>query len=800
MNYRVRHLGEDLGIFPLEELRRRREAGELTGGEYVQGEGMADWQPLDLVLQHGRQVTPPPLPPSVSKGALSQTVVWVAAAGGLIVFILIAGVVGIFVNRVQRGFVSAMNQPQAGLNQTHPKAVAAASKPILWTAHTLTAADAQKRDREFRIRQWLESYKQYGQRNPECDAEAVRFIRAYIAVNYGGPGATNKSALEAESGELVGDSNCTDPAVLTVAADESLNVFDAMHCLERARAEYPISLYKAYPRFYANVRLEGLLGVNSDRIGALETSALELLSKCFDDGSITPADQQEIADIFVNGWGYNFFQRNAASICAIVHKAGLDYNWLALTLDGEREIEEAWAARGGGYSDTVTDAGWRSFKNHLALARKDLTQAWRLQPGWPVAPERMIYVSLGDSGIQEMRRWFDRTTAAQIDYPRAWSDFRWGLRPRWYGNEKAMLALGEAAINTGRFDTDVPRKYMDCIADVESEMGLPVGQHIYGRADIWPNLKRIYDGYVGAPVQAKYRDGWRTSYAVVAYFAGKYDIARRQLKALNWKPMPEGLRDWGVDLSLMPLEVAARTGPLGREISGAESARKAGNIAGAMETYSKLNDAPAGDARTRKFIQYRLAELSAGRRLQKGEWIGLLPASDHDANWVFSFGKTKVLPDGSLEVEYGRGGDMLDRRLRVGANFEVRGEFEVVRSSNKNFQAGIVMGLPDFNTYNWYGFRIKRHDVEGDVVCLGVGWSTEQIVQHVVLNDVTNSFDFILKDGKVTATVNGVEVFHQAQLPGYIRVANNDYHVGLGAFSDSADAVICYRDVRLRKL
>src|SRR5690349_21394025 len=51
MNYRMRRQGEDLGAFPLEELRRRLEAGELTGGEYVQGEGKTDWQPLGLVLQ-----------------------------------------------------------------------------------------------------------------------------------------------------------------------------------------------------------------------------------------------------------------------------------------------------------------------------------------------------------------------------------------------------------------------------------------------------------------------------------------------------------------------------------------------------------------------------------------------------------------------------------------------------------------------------------------------------------------------------------------------------------------------------
>lgn len=133
-------------------------------------------------------------------------------------------------------------------------------------------------------------------------------------------------------------------------------------------------------------------------------------------------------------------------------------------------------------------------------------------------------------------------------------------------------------------------------------------------------------------------------------------------------------------------------------------------------------------------------------------------------------------------------------------NFEIRGQFEVVRSSNKNFQGGLVMGMPDFDGYDWYGFRVKRHDEEGDVVSFSDGWTRDQIVQHLALNDVTNSFDFTFQNGKVTAAVNGTKVFNDAEPPINIRVPNNSYLIGLGAFSDSADTVIRYRNVQLRKL
>ena len=802
MNYRVRRQGEDLGTFPLEELRRRYQAGQLTGGEYVQGEGSSDWQPLNLVLQLGYQVAPPPLPMPGAKAGRSQALAWTAIVGGIVLCIGLMVAFAIAVNKTQRHFLSLANRTRTGngLARSNPEALAAASQPILWTANTPTEADVRKRGREFRIRQWQEGYELRGRRNPACDAEADLFIRTFIARYYGGAEATNSHALETECEELANDPHCTDPLVLTVAGDESVNVFDAEHRFERALAAYPGSRHKAYPKIYAMVRLARQMGSDSNRIAQLDGSALQLLPQCFADGSFTPADQQEIGDIFVNGWASDFFERNAGSVCTIVHQVGSNYRWLALTLDGEREIDEAWAARGGGYANTVTSQGWEGFNSHLVAARNNLTAAWSLQPGWPLAPERMITVALGDSDIKEMRLWFNRTTTAQIDCPGAWSSLRWGLRPRWYGDEPSMLALGVSAINTGRFDTDVPRKYMDCINDVESEMELPAGRHIYGRADIWPNLKRMYDGYVSAPSQAASRNGWRTSYAIVAYFAGEYDVAGTQLAALGWEPRAENMNDWGVDLSLMPQEVAARTGPLSKQVSHAELARERGDIDGAWQTYSELSNSPFADARATRFIQSRLTQLTAERLLQTGGWISLLPASDHDPDWVFDFGKARVLPDGALEVESGPKGHMLFSRVHVGMNFEVRGRFELVHSANQNFQGGLVMGVPDFDGYNWYGFRLKRHDEEGDVVCFGRGWTRKLIIQHVPLNNNTNSFDFILQDERVTASVNGVKVFNQAVLPAEINVPNNSYLVGLGAFNDSPDTIIRYRDVQLRKL
>jgi hypothetical protein len=608
MNYKVRRQGESLGVFSLDELRRRREAQELTGGEYIQCEGTSDWQPLDLVLQQGYRIAPPPLPSAIAVAAPNQAVVRSIVVLGIILF---AVFISFVVQNARKGYLSVVNRTQ-NVDPVRPQSVAVAGRPILWTTNTLTQAAANRRARQFRIRQWLDGYILRGQKNPALDAEVEQFIRVWIARNYGGVGANNTMSLAAESDRLASNPACIDPLVLAVAANESASRTDSSNRFERALAAFPGSQHKAYPQLNTMVMLAGQSGNESARASALNVPALQQLRLCFTDGSFTPDDQQELAEIFVNGWGRSFFSRNAPAVCQIAHEAGPSFHWLALELDGEREIAEAWAARGGGYANTVTDQGWQDFKSHLAAARSNLTEAWNLQPGFPLAPARMIYVALGDSDITEMRTWFDRTLAAQVDYSRAWTDFRWGLRPRWYGNEEAMLALGKAAVATGRFDTDVPRKFIDCVSDVESELNLPQGRHIFGRGDIWPDLQRVYEGYVSQaqPYPQRLRQ-WRTAYAATAYFAEKYDVARMQLEMLGWNPQPDILAEWKLDATLWPLEVAARTGSLAGKISAAETAYQNGNFADALKQYSALNSAAVSDARTKEFIRRRLASLQS---------------------------------------------------------------------------------------------------------------------------------------------------------------------------------------------
>ncbi len=788
MNYHLHRQGQNEGPFPLEELQRRRDAGALTGTELVWCEGMATWQTLNAVLDPSSSHSP-----ITAQRRSRRTWIWALGATAVLVLVGMAAVVWVAIELRAR-----VNEAVLEASQDAGRTFAA--KPVVWSTNSLTQRDVQKRAHAFRTRQWLDGYRQQADRSQPCDAAALRLIETWIDSNFGGPRATNFGVLQTMANQLADDPACRDPLILTVTAVNVRYGPEQIRRLERALAAFDGSKHKAYPKWYAQVTLAGYLTGQRERVTALDEAALDSFRQALADGSLRAEDQSEAADILLADWGTGFYNRNRDAVGAIVAGAGKSFQWLALLLEGEREIQKAWRSRGNDWADKVTAQGWEGFSEHLAVARKCLTEAWELKPDLPHAATRMITVAMGDSTGEEMREWFDRATAAQLDYPKAWSNMRWGLRPRWYGSTEAMLAFGIEALNTGRFDTDVPRQFFSIVLNVEAETRRAPGERLFGRDDIWPHLQRMYEGYVADPSQAALRDGWRSTFVAVAHLAGHDNVAREQLEALNWQPWSRNLEDWHADLSLLPLEVAAHTSAWSNEVSRAEAHSRNWEVAEALQIYEKLAAATGADARTRDFIRHRLATLSLEAQLAQGDWVDFLPGSDEDPAWVFTCGKTRRLPEGAVESQAGQDGHLLFSHARVGCGFEVQGEFEVVRSSTREFQAGLVIGLPELNSAEWYAFRLRRNETEGDRLTLSRGWTTQQIARPTALRDGMNTFYFRHQHEKVTASVNGQELLTDATRPRAISLPHPEYRLGLGAFNDMNDTVIRYRNLQVRRV
>jgi hypothetical protein len=793
MNYHLNRQGASLGVFTLEELRQRRQAGELDGSELVWREGMPQWQPLDYVLEN----------PAIAQGSQPAKTPSPHIAVWIIITIVLGGI-GVAV-LIGYSVVKGVKQQAASLvsstrnYSSDDEGASVARQPIVVPATSRTERMLKRTERAFRDRQWVEGYRLRGNHDQPCDKEVIPFLTAWLDLNYSTTPVTNGVDVTRWADKLAENPACNEPLLLTAAGGQSVEVFEAIRRYEKALKLFPSSRHLAYPQWNAGLQLADHLS-DKGRIAALDATSLKLFEQCFKDGSFRPEDQGEIGKILLDAWGAGFFNRNDDAVAKVAEGTGQPYDWLAKLLRGQYHINEAWRLRGGGYVDTVTEKGWQGFRENMDKAKTALTAAWRLNPAEPRPASKMITVGMGQGGAKEMRIWFDRAVAAQIDDSEAWQNFRWGLRPRWHGSLEAMRQLGVLGLNTGRFDTDVPRKLFDAVSELEQELKTAPGTHIYGRADIWPDLERMYRGYLAEPSQAAYRPGWRASFAVVSYFAGRYDVAREQLQELSWKPPLSSLDNYGTDLTLMALEVAARTSGQGSEVAAAEGYYWSGDVHNARQAYEKLVQSMTAGTPAADFVQHRIASLALEERLASGEWTDFLPARQDDPNWQTLFGKSRFPGNGALEVGSGREGHLLYCRSRVTGDFEVKGQFEVVRTSNASFQAGSVMGMPDLNGYNWYGFRIKRNPVEKDIATFAKGWGTQQVYQPAKINDVTNAFLCRLAQQKVTATVNGVPVLQEAKIPASIYPRHNEFYVGLGAYGDSNETTIRYRNIQVRRI
>lgn len=608
MHYHLSQNGKDLGTFPLDELHRRRQSGELNGTEFVWRKGMDEWKALDSVLhdQYGLPAADPP----VAARNRNRTLFWVVPAGLALLLVVVAG------------STYVMHRAQARVGELRQQLIPGASekrgldlaRPVFVSPDTRTATDADEIARDFRARHFLDAYRKKGSRNHSCDSESLRYIRMWIDGAGGAEIPADDFPFDETGKKLASESDCVDPLILAVAATENDHEMERIRRLNRALDELAASAYGPYPKFWATVVQSANLRHHPARLGPLDTAARELFDELVSDGSFPPDDQEILAENLIYGWGAEFFERNAAELCALAEAAEPEFEWLSAVLDGERHLTKAWKAREGGISHTMSRRDKDRFFSHMAAARSSFTKAWEMNPGTPLVPSRMIYVAMGESEPKDMRLWFDRALDVQIDYLPAWDQMRRALHPLWHGSREAMLALGIAALDTGRFDTDAPRVLFDVLRDIERKNSPSDNEPVFARDDIWPHVERLHKGYITEASQAGWADNWRASLATIAYLAGRYDVAREQLESLEWNLPENELLSWKAgDFSLITLEVAARTGAHADTIARAEEHWKRNQQQEALRLYSDLQDQNLDD-RTRAFVEARLDILQPARQ------------------------------------------------------------------------------------------------------------------------------------------------------------------------------------------
>jgi hypothetical protein len=214
--------------------------------------------------------------------------------------------------------------------------------------------------------------------------------------------------------------------------------------------------------------------------------------------------------------------------------------WWRDMAEGIEHINLAWAARGGGWANTVTEEGWRGFGEHIAGARGCFVDAWKKHPDRPEPSVRMITVAMGGGDEDgSVRDWFERAVAAQLDCAAAYDHLLSALMPRWGGSHEDMLALGAAAAATERFDTDAPWQCLNAVRAVYRDArSLKQDRPAALDAEVYARCRKVMDGYRAFKPGGVDQAAWFASQsAVLAWCCGMPEETLHQLDLAGDKVM-----------------------------------------------------------------------------------------------------------------------------------------------------------------------------------------------------------------------------------------------------------------------
>ena len=213
-----------------------------------------------------------------------------------------------------------------------------------------------------------------------------------------------------------------------------------------------------------------------------------------------------------------------------------------MILDGDFYLKDAWNARGGGYSGTVTPEGWRLFAERLQRAQSILEDVYARTPREPGIARCMLTAVLGEQlPRDQMELWFQRGQDVEGNLFNLYMSKRWYLLPRWYGSDQDVWAFGLECAKSTNWPAKIPIMLAECISDrAEND------PTVFADPEVWQPLEKTYRQYLSRYPRSEH---YRSLFALSAAQGGHWDVAKEQLKILG--------ADW--DRAVFPGNLYAET-------------------------------------------------------------------------------------------------------------------------------------------------------------------------------------------------------------------------------------------------
>jgi len=294
--------------------------------------------------------------------------------------------------------------------------------------------------------------------------------------------------------------------------------------------------------------------------------------------------------------------------------------WLTLILRGRIARRAAWDARGSGYASTVTKDGWSGFEKGIKEAKAAYEEAWRLHPEFPEAASLMVDIC-GSTCGGEMREWFDRAVALEMDMLGPYSSYVWYSRPRWGGSVEMMTAFAEACYATHRHDTMVPSYYATIMFQTVEDLNCNP-KEVFARADVHAKCVEVLLAQVKNEKSFKnIRDMSAELLPVVEYLGGDLHKAveyNRLRKGVSNKSSWTFLRD---DFYQIYDILNGLKWSNGEALLAAEELYRAGRYAEALAAYVKIRGEAKLNGQETDYVVHRIDGVNLATAFPQGAWI-----------------------------------------------------------------------------------------------------------------------------------------------------------------------------------
>jgi len=212
-------------------------------------------------------------------------------------------------------------------------------------------------------------------------------------------------------------------------------------------------------------------------------------------------------------------------------------SFVAFTAKGYLCTAIAWRHRGCEYARDVPEENMRRFHQYLLYAETALTNAYALNPDFPLAATEMITVSMGRCRPRsEMEQWFNRAIQTKKAGPRTYGCKELYLQPKWLGSVEEVLSFC--------YEIDRPETpplitaitYGDTWHDMPQREVALLGNHEY--------LMRTALAYDRSSLRYFWR---RRQHLFCAFFAERahnYPLAVKHLNWISWRDGDDELPLW----------------------------------------------------------------------------------------------------------------------------------------------------------------------------------------------------------------------------------------------------------------